>query len=324
MKRRKLLVSLLLGVVAPGGALSQQKAWRVGFLAGRARPVVLGTDYFGAFPRGMRELGYVEGKNLIIEWRFADGHSERLPHLAAELVKLKVDVIVTAGTPATRAAQQATTTVPVVMGSIADPVGSGLVASLRRPGSNITGLANALLDIISKHVELLSRMVPKLARMGVLVNPGNRSHAPQLKNVRAAAEPLGIKVLAITYKPPEDLSDAFLRMLEAKTQAVVVLQDPSITQQRQRVVDLTRTHRVPAIFAYREYVEAGGLMSYGQSNADQYFRAAAYVDKIFKGAKPGDLPIEQPTRMELVINMKTANLLGLAIPNELLVSADVI
>jgi putative tryptophan/tyrosine transport system substrate-binding protein len=325
MHRRKLLLFSLASFTAPLVAFAQQaKVWRVGFLAWRSRPAQLGSDYFGGFVRGMREHGYVEGKNLTIDWRFADGRTERLLQLASELVKLNVDVIVTASSAATKAAQEATKTIPIVMGSISDPVGSGFVVSLAKPGGNITGLANALADVSAKQVDLLRRIVPSLAHIGVLVNPRSQSHPALMQHIRAAAQDAGIGVTAVSVHSPTDIDEAFTKLRQLKAQAVMVLQDPLMTEQRNRLAQQSRTHRMPSIFAYREYVAAGGLMSYGQDNAERYRRAAAYVDRILRGAKPADLPVEQPMIMELVINRATARLLGIAIPSDLVVSADLI
>ena len=304
-------------------AQQQGKVWRVGFLSQRRHVDFLDSDYYyGPFRQGMRELGYVEGKNLVIEWRSAEGKFERLPDLAAELVQLKVDVIVTAGTPAISAAQKATTTIPIVMGSAGDPVGSGFVKSLARPGGNITGLSNMVVDLGPKHLEMLRSMVPKLSRVAVLVNPSNSSHATILKSVQAAAQKTNIKVLPAEARTPQEIESAFSTMTQGNVGAVLVAIDAFFIQQGRQIAELAAKHRLPSMSASREYVEAGGLMSYGQNLADNYRRAATYVDKILKGAKPGDLPVEQPTKFELIINGKTAKALGLTIPQSLLISAD--
>lgn len=323
--RRKFLFALGAGALAaPLSSFAQQqgKVWRVGFLAHRSRPASLDSDFYGAFPRGLRELGYVEGKNLVIEWRFADGKVERLPDLAAELVRLKVDVIVTSSTPTTSAAQKATTMIPIVMGPVADPVGSGFVKSLARPEGNITGLTNILVDISPKHLEMLLSMVPKLTRVAVLINPDNSSNIPMLKSVQAAAQRTSVKILPVEARSPQEIESAFSTMARQNTGAGIVMLDPFFFQQRRQIAELARKHRLPSISATTEYAEAGGLMGYGPNLADIYRRAATYVDKIFKGAKPGDLPVEQPTKFELVINGKTAKALGLIIPQSLLISAD--
>jgi putative ABC transport system substrate-binding protein len=323
--RRKLLVALgACALAAPLFSFAQQqgKVWRVGFLSQRGRPDSLDSDVFGAFPRGMRELGYVEGKNLVIEWRFADGKVERLPSLASELVQMKVDVIVTNGTPATSAAQKATTTIPIVFGSAGDPVGSGLIKSLARPGGNITGFTNISGELGPKHLEMLRGMVPKLSRVAVLVNPANPAHTTILKNVQAAAQRAGVRMLSVEARNPQEIENAFSTMSRENAGAVIMEPDGDLNRQLHRIAELAAKHRLPSIHLDREYAEAGGLMSYGPSFADRYRRAATYVDKILKGAKPGDLPVEQPTKFELVINGKTAKALGLTIPKPLLISAD--
>ena len=323
--RRKLLIVLgTAALAAPFGSLAQQqgKIWRVGFLAMRSPTASNPVVSYGAFVQGMRELGYVEGKNLIIEWRMAEGKVERLPTLAAELVQLKVDVIVAAGVQPTSAAQQATTTIPIVMGNSIDPVGSGFVASLVRPGGNITGLSNLIGDLGPKHFEMLRSMVPKLSRVAILVNPTNSGHATILKTVQTAAQKSSIKILSVQAGDPQEIEGAFSTMTQDNAEAVIVANDLFFNQQRRQLAELAAKNRLPSVAATREYVEAGGLMSYGPSFAENYRRAATYVDKIFKGAKPGDLPVEQPTKFEMFINRKTAKALGLTIPQSLLISAD--
>ncbi len=323
--RRSLILALGAAVLAtPLGTFAQQpgKVWRVGFLSPRRRPASLDSDYYGAFPRRMSELGYVEGRNLIIEWRFADGEYERLPGMAAELVQLKVDVIMALGPPGAIAAQKATTTIPIVIVVSTDPVGVGLVKSLAQPGGNITGLSNLAGDLSSKHLEMLLTLVPKLSRVAVLVNPGNAAHARILMNVQAAAQKGGIKVLPVEAQTPQEIERAFSTMAREHAGAVIVVLDPLFIQQVLQIAEQATRHRLPSIFANREYAEVGGLMSYGQNQVDIYRRAAGYVDRILKGAKPSDLPVEQPTTLELFINRKTAKALGLAIPQSLLISAN--
>ncbi|MEK6244474.1 MAG: ABC transporter substrate-binding protein [Pseudomonadota bacterium] len=323
--RRRLLIALGAGaLVAPFGSLAQQqgKVWRVGFLALRSQTASNPSAVYGAFLQGMRELGYVEGKNLLIEWRFADGKVERLPGLAAELVQLKVDVIVAAGVQPTSAAQKATTTIPIVMGNSIDPVGSGFVASLARPGGNITGLSNLLGDLSPKHFEMLRSMAPKLSRVAILLNPTNSGHATILKAVQTAAQKSSVKILPVQARDPQEIESAFSTMTQQNAEAVIVASDPFLNQQRRQIAELAGKSRLPSVAAVREYVEAGGLMSYGPSFVENYRRAATYVDKILKGAKPGDLPVEQPTKFEMVLNRKTAKALGITIPQELLLRAD--
>ncbi len=326
MNNRRRLVIALGGsaLAAPLGSFAQQKGkvWRVGFLSLRARPDSLDSENPGAFRRGMRELGYVEGKNLVIEWRFADGNAERLPGFAAELVQLKVDVIVAGGTPDTSAAKSATTSIPIVMGNVADPVASGLIKSLARPGGNITGSTNFSGDIQAKHLEMLLGMMPKLSHVAVLVNPSNPAHATVLKNVEVAAQRVGVRMLPVEARTAPEIENAFSTMSRKNAGAVIVEPDGVFNLQRRQIADLAMKHRLPSIQLYREYAEAGGLMSYGPNNADGHRRAATYVDKIFKGAKPADLPVEQPMKLELVINGKTAKALGLTIPQSLVIMAD--
>jgi putative ABC transport system substrate-binding protein len=323
--RRKLLVALGAGVLAvPLVSFAQQqgKVWRVGFLALRQVAILDSDSYYGPFRRGMSELGYVEGKNLVIEWRSADGKFESLPALAAELVKMKVDIIVTAGPQAVSAMQKATTTIPIVMVNPADPVRSGLVASLARPGGNITGLTSISQEISPKQLEMLLSMVPKLSRVAVLLNPSNSGHTATLKNIQAAAQRTGVTILSLEARTAQEIENTFSVMAQKKAGAVIVARDALFNQQVRELAALAVKYRMPSIHGVREYVEAGGLMSYGASLADNYRRAATYVDKILKGAKPADLPVEQPTKFELFINRKTAKALGLTIPESLLISVD--
>ena len=325
-KRRKLLVALGAGALAaPFSSFAQQpgKVWRIGYLATQRRPVSFDSDNQpGAFLRGMRELGYVDGKNLVIEWRFAEGRSELLPVLAAELVRLQVDVILSEGTTATRAAQQATATIPVIMGATNDAIGSGFVNSLAHPGGNITGASLMSPDIIPKQLEMLLSMVPKLSRVAVLVIPGNASHVTILKSLQTAAQRSGVNVLQVQAKSPQEISNAFSKITQERAGAVIVARDPLFHEHRSQIAELASKHRLPSIAARWEYVTAGGLMSYGASSSDNYRRAATYVDKILKGAKPSELPVEQPTKFEMFINGNTAKALGLKIPQSLLIMAD--
>ena len=324
MKRRE-FITLLGGAAAmPLAARAQQggKLWRIGYLSGIARPPSLQASYFGGFLEGIRELGYIEGRDYLVEWRFADGHYERFPDLAAELVRLKVDVIVVAASAAIRPVQQATGTIPTVFSYSIDPVGNGLVTSLARPGGNTTGLSSSLEDIVAKHVELLAMAVPGLSRIAVLVDPSNPNHPEALKKAEAAASLGGLAIIVVEARTSDELESSFRAMREHGVGALVALPDSLFTNSRRRIADLALSTRLPSVFAERDFVEAGGLMSYGESLRDFNRRAAAFVDKIFKGAKPGDLPIEQPTRFLLVINLKTAKTLGLEIPPMLLARAD--
>jgi len=324
MNRRNTLIALAALSAAAGSraSLAQQqgKVWRVGFLSLTSASVA--SQNTGAFLKGMRELGYVEGKNLVIEWRFADGKFERLPGLAAELVQLKVDVIVAAASPAISVAQKATATIPIVMASTGDPVGSGFVKSLARPGGNITGLSNMGGDIGPKLFDLLHSVVPNLSRVAVLVSPTSTTYRAISEGVQAAAQKAGVKTLVAEASTPQEIENAFSMMARENTGAVIVGATPFFTLQRPQIAELAIKYRMPSIFGTRAYVEAGGLMSYGQNIANNYWRAATYVDKILKGAKPGDLPVEQPVTLELVVNLKTAKALGLAIPQTILLRAD--
>lgn len=313
-------------VVAPLSPFAQQqsKIWRIGFLSPRRRPAALDSDYYGAFPQKMRELGYVEGKNLIIEWRFANGEYERLPGMAAELVQLKVDAILALGPPGVIAAQKATTAIPIVMVVSVDPVDAGFVKSLARPGGNITGLSNLAGDLSSKHLEFLLTIVPKLSRVAMLVNPANAAHAALRTNVQAAAQRASVGVLVVEAQTQREIESAFSTMAREHAGAVIVTLDPFLIQQVLQIAEQATKHRLPTIFAFREGAEAGGLLSYGQNQVDIYRRAAGYIDRIFKGARPADLPVEQPTKLELVVNGKTAKALGLTIPQSLLLRSDMV
>jgi putative tryptophan/tyrosine transport system substrate-binding protein len=321
--RRKLLVALGAGALAfaaPPSSFGQQqgKVWRVGFLSPTSAS--FSSSYTDAFLKRMRDLGYVEGKNLVVEWRFADGKLERLRGLAAELVQLKVDVIVTGGSPAISAAQKATSTIPIVMTSAGDPVGSGFVKSLARPGGNITGLSVMSGDTSAKLLELLRSVVPKLSRVAMLTP--STTYGPLSKGVQAAAQKAGVKTLVAEASTPQEIENAFSMMVREKADAVIVGSPTTFAQQHQQIAELALKYRVPSMFQDRVYVEAGGLMSYGQKFTDNYDRSATYVDKILKGAKPGDLPVEQPVSFELVVNLKTAKALGITIPQSVLVRAD--
>jgi putative ABC transport system substrate-binding protein len=325
MNRRDAALSLLALGAVPLASLAQQetKVRRIGFLAARSRSTPSNPDvYYDAFTQGMRELGYLDGKNLVVEWRFADGKSERLAGLAAELVRMKVEVIATHGTPATQAAQRATSTVPIVFAAASEPIGSGFAASLARPGGNITGLSLTTVDVSPKHLELLKMMIPRLSRIAFLMNPDTSSHPAILKSVQAAAQTIGVRVLPLQARNPGEFERGFDVMKRERIEAVILAPDTFYIGQRRQYAELALKNRMPTMFSFREQVEAGGLMSYGQNLADHYRRAATYVDKILKGARPGELPIEQPTRLYLAINRKAAKALGLTISQELLLRAD--
>ena len=321
MNRRDTILALVAFAAAAGSraSLAQPgKIWRVGFLS-LAAPSPTSPNIV-AFLKGLRELGYVEGRNLVVEWRFADGKVERLPGLAAELVQLKVDVIVAAASPATNAAQKATTTIPIVMTSAGDPVGGGFVKSLARPGGNITGLSTMGGDIGVKLVELLLSVAPKLSRIAVLT--ATTTYGARLQSIQAAARKAGVKTLVVEASSPQEIENAFSTMAREKSDAVIVASPSTFAQQHRQIAELALKYRMPSMFQDRVHVEAGGLMSYGTKTADFYLRTATYVDKIFKGAQPGDLPVEQPVTLELVVNLKTAKVLGLTIPQTILLRAD--
>ena len=321
--RRKLVIALGAGVFAPSAAFAQApgKVWRVGFLAQRHVELVDTDSIFGPFTQGMLELGYAAGRNLVIEWRSAEGDASRLPALAAELVRLKVDVLALAGTPAAFAAQKATTAIPIVMIGVGDPVGNGLVKSLARPGGNSTALSNMVAELGPKLLEILHSMVPRLKRVAVLVNPSNSSIAIFLKNIQTAAQKIGVEIHPVEASTPGEITSAFALMTRQNVGALIVPLEALFSQQRTQIVELAAKQRLPSIGTYGDYVEAGGLMSYGQNARENFRRAAIYVDKIFKGANPGDLPVEQPTRFELAINLKTAKALGLKVPQTVLLQA---
>jgi ABC-type uncharacterized transport system substrate-binding protein len=308
-------------LAAPLAAEAQAgKVPRVGFLGNST--AALEANLVGPFREGLRELGYVEGQNILIEYRWAEGHYERFPALIAELIALKVDVIVTAGTPASLAVKKAAPSLPLVMAAVGDPIGVGLVASLARPGGNATGLSAIAPELEGKRLELLREVAPRLSHIAVLWNPDNPLHAGSLKEIRAAAQVLGIKVQLLGIRVSEEFPAAFAAILKERPGALLVLADRIFLHNRTRIVDFEVKHRLPGVYAYRELVEAGGLMSFGPSYPGMHRRAAYYVDRILKGAKPADLPVEQPTKFELVINLKTAKALGLTIPQSLLLRAD--
>ncbi|HET8529759.1 MAG TPA: ABC transporter substrate-binding protein, partial [Methylomirabilota bacterium] len=279
-------------------------------------------DLTDAFRDQMRQLGYVEGKNLVIEYRWADGKYDRLPDLAADLVRLRVDVIVTVGDPVILAAKEATTTIPIVLASVGDPVGRGFVASLARPGGNITGVSNLAVALSGKWLEILSEAVPRLSQVAILRNVANPTHPLFWMEADKVAKGLGLKLQSLGVRTLEDIDAAFESMQKERVGAFVTLPDPLLTGQRVRIADLAAKAHLPGIAAFRENAETGTLMAYGPSLAANRRRAAVFVDKILKGAKPGDLPIEQPTKFELFINLKTAKALGLTIPPSLLQRAD--
>ena len=321
MKRRE-FITLLGGVAAawPLAARAQSKIPRVGFMGNST--AALEANLVNAFREGLRELGYEEGRNIVIEYRWADGQYERFPALVAELIAAKVDVIVTAGTPAALAVKKTTTTVPLVMVAVGDPVGTGLVPSLARPGGNLTGLSSVAPDLEGKRLELLREVVPALSHVAMFINSLNPFHVSSMRQARAAAQAMGIKLQLHDIRKSEDLDDAFAAIRKERPDALLILADRVFLHNRQRMMDFTEEQRLPNVNAYEELVEAGGLMSYGPSYEHMHKRAAIYVDKILKGAKPSDLPIEQPTKFMFIINLKAAKALGVTVPPQLLNLAD--
>jgi putative ABC transport system substrate-binding protein len=323
MNRRDTLLALIALGVLPLAAFAQQagKVYRIGFLAAGGRPKSLDSSHYGGFTQGMRELGYSEGNHFLMEWRFAEGKYERFPNLLTELVRLKVDVIVLGASFAVPAAKRATATIPIVMGYSNDPVGQGYVASLSRPGGNVTGVS-ATREVQAKFLELLKSVVPKATRVAVLMNPDGSSQVSVMEILQTAGRQMSITILPISARSPEEIDSGFAKMKRERAQGIIVPSDALYVRQRLQIAQLALSGKLPSIFANGEYVEAGGLMSYGQPLFEFYRRAASYVDRILKGAKPADLPVEQPTKFELLINMKTAKALGLNIPSELLLRAD--
>jgi putative ABC transport system substrate-binding protein len=323
--RRRDFITLLGGAAAawPTAAQAQQagKVWRIGWLGVVSRETL--APIYTAFQQGMRELGCVEGKDFVSELRSVEGNYERLPEIAAELVQLKVDVIVTGAMAAVLPLMRATSTIPIVMGYSTDPVGHGVVASLVRPGGNVTGLAGSSDDSSPKQLELLATIVPNVSRVGLLGNPSGPTYASVLKSAQDSAQSAGLSLVPVEVRSAQEIEDAFSSFARQRVPAVVVASDAIFFGQQQRIAELALKNRLATMFPLRDYVVAGGLMSYGENLADFLHRAASYVDKIiFKGAKPGDLPIEQPTRFHLVINRKTADALGITIPAQLYIFAE--
>jgi putative ABC transport system substrate-binding protein len=301
-------------------AQSPVKAARIGILAaGTASTHAVRHE---AFRQGLNELGYVEGRNIVIEYRYAEGKTERLPALAAELVRLNVDLILTSGDQGVRVAKQASQTIPIVVTLVADLVGPGYVASFARPGGNITGLTTLSPELSTKRLELLKTAFPKVSRVAILWNPNNAGNVAVFKETEVAARVLTIQLLSLDVRRAYDFEGAFLAALRARADALIAVGDVLLVTHRARIVDFAAKNRLPAMHGNEDYMDAGGLMFYGANGADMFRRAATYVDKILKGAKPGDLPVEQPNRMEFVINLKTVKALGLAIPPSILSRAD--
>lgn len=312
------LSAMLFAFCISAAAQQPKKVHRIGILRAGSAP----DPFVEAFRQSLRDLGHVEGKSIAIEYRWAEGKNERLPDFAADLVRLKVDVIVAAGPSATHSIKKATTTIPVVMAFDYDPVGSGAVDDLARPGGNITGLSALYPEISGKRLELLKEIVPKLSRLAILGSSTQPGNAQALKEMELAARTLGVQLQYLEVRAPKDIESAFLAATQERADAVLVLTSPVFVSQRTELADLAIKSRVPATYQASEYVEAGGLMSYGVNIADLHRRAATYVDKILKGAKPADLPVEQPQKFELIINLKAAKRIGLTIPPNVLARAD--
>lgn len=327
--RRRTLVALIsAGLLQPLLAFAQQdpRVRRIGFLWHGSREIFGGGTGIAPFEQEMRDLGYGVGTNLVIEWQFANGRYDNLDGLAAELVRKKVEVIVVSTTPATRAVQKATAEIPIVFVNVADPVASGFVVSLARPGGNITGLSNVATDLVVKRFELLRKILPKMTRLAYLANPDNPITPIALKPIESAAQEVGIKMLVLKARTPDDIERGFLAMQRERADAAMIQLDAFINQQLDQIVALAIKHRIPTIGSGTGFAEAGLLLGYGASygadGAGMFRGAATYVVKILKGAKPGELPVEQPTRFELGVNMKTARLLGITIPADILSRAD--
>ena len=314
------LCAMLLALCVSAKAQQPKKVPRIGFLGGSSASANAGR--IEAFRQGLRELGYVEGKNIVIEHRWAEGKLDRLPALAAELVRLKVDIIVSAGPTVTRVAKEATVTIPIVMGFDDDPVGSGFVASLARPAGNITGLSALSPELSGKQLELLKEIIPRLSRVAVVGSSSHPGTAQSLKEIELAARAFKVQLQYVDVLDPKDIETAFGAASKGRADAVLVLTSVVTNSHRKQIVELAVKNRLPAIYYTAEWVEAGGLMTYGASFTDLFRRAATYVDKILKGAKPADLPVEQPKKFELIINLKAAKQIGLTIPPNVLARAD--
>jgi putative ABC transport system substrate-binding protein len=323
--RRAFIGTLTGGLLAApltADAQPAAKAYRIGLLGGSPPNSPGGRRSWEGFFQGLQELGYVEGQNILVEGRWYGERTDRLPALAAELVRLKVDLIVAGAAPAPEAAQRATSTIPIVMANHNDPVGSGLVASLARPGRNVTGLSTLAPELVGKRLQLLKEVIPGISRVAVLSNPTIPSQALELREAKIAAGSLKVQLQLLEARAPSDFAGAFSAMTKERAGGVIILTSSMFYAERARIAELAGQSRVPAIYGVKEFAEAGGLMTYGINIHESFRRAATYVDKILKGAKPADLPVEQPTKFELVINLKTAKALGLTIPQSVLQRAD--
>ena len=324
--RKSLVLFLMIAALSGGAAIAEaqqpKKVPRIGYLSGRGDPSTP-DPLVDAFRQGLRDLGYVEGKNILVEYRYAEGKLDRIPSLVAELVQLKVDVLVCPAFTSIRAAKQATKTIPIVMLINVDPVATGIVDSLARPGGNITGLARFMTELSGKRLELLKEMVPGISRVGVLWDADDPGAAIGFKEYEAAARALKIQLLSLEIRGPNpDLEGAFQAAAKGRASALITVRSPLLLRYPKRIADLAIKNRLPSMYEGSDFVEAGGLVSYASSDAENFRRAATYVDKILKGAKPADLPVEQPTKFELVINLKAAKQIGLTIPQWVLMRAD--
>jgi putative tryptophan/tyrosine transport system substrate-binding protein len=316
---RRLVLAAAGALLLPRAARAQMAKRRIALLSAASRSLF--EPYLGAFRQGLRALGYGE-ESLKIEERYADGHLDRLPDLAAELVHLAPEVIVAGSSPTVKALKRETSTIPIVMGAVGDPVGLGFVASLAHPGGNITGPTTEVQDLSGKWLQLLKTTIPDAGRIAILLNPGNPTAPVILQGVQQAARSLHIELLSFEAHGPDEIDDAFAAITRQQAEGLIVVGDPLFLSEKSRIVDLATNHKLPAIYRWREFVQIGGLMSYGADLSDNFRRAATYVDKILKGAKPADLPVEQPTKFELIVNLKTAQTLGLTIPPAILAGAD--
>lgn len=317
MKRFRAFMAVAL-LIMPLAGYAQASVKRIAFVRAERPP----SEYIDAFRQGLRELGYVEGKNVLIDVRSADGSEEKLRTLVAEIVRLKFDIIVASAPAATRATMEATSAIPIVMVQVADPVNFKFVASLARPGGNVTGFAYLLPELSGKRLELLKEIVPKLSRVAVIWN-GNNPYKPfDLKEVQAVADHQRVKVIGFPVRNASEFVDAFEAAIKQGAEGLITLEDPFTVAHRKQIVDFSLKHRLPAVYGQKPYVDAGGLMSYGPDPIDQTRRAAAVVDKLLKGAKPADLPVQRPTKFELVVNMKVATAMGISIPASIRIRAD--
>jgi putative ABC transport system substrate-binding protein len=314
------LAALVLATIHLAGAQQPKKVYRIGILL--VGSPAFYSAWIDVFRQALKELGYMEGKNIAIEYRYAEGKADRLPFLAAELVGLKVDVIVSSSTPSVLAAKQATNTIPIVFVSIADPVASGLVASLARPGGNITGLSIVAVELSGKRLELLKEAVPNIARVAFLWNSANPAQAPQWREAQAAAQVLGLQLQSLEVRSSNDFDSAFEAALRERAQALVTTPAALLGAHLKRIVEFAAKNRLPAMYGNPQFVDAGGLMSYAPDYTVQYRRASTYVEKLLKGAKPADLPVEQPMKFEFIINLKAAKQIGLTVPPNVLARAD--